>query len=1779
MAYNDYVNAEGFIEIQTNESMQTESKQILQDRVSAIKNAGQSNSFTSNNITWNLLGPTFMKNTSGVITDRQINIYSITQCLSNMDILYCVSESGGTVFKTNNHGDNWFSVSDNLITDMGARNIEVAPSNPDVVYLCVKHNIFKTITGDDNWISIYNDNNSNNRTLIIHPTNPNLVLAGGDNGILKTIDGGTNWTNPLPDRAIYDLRYKPGDTQVIYALVKNSATNLTEFYKSTDGGNTWSIRSSGWPAGASSSTHGGQMTTSDGNDNYIYAFIGAKWTDAANTRNIKIIKSTDYGESWTTVVDYDNNFDGSNINSGQGYYDWDIEMSDTNPDVVYGGTQGRWVTKDGFQTINQDVGSLGHADVQETLFNGTDLWVVNDGGIILFEDENFQNYTAKSKGINAISYWSFDQGWNKDVSSATHYHNGTSFMNEDYETKVGITLGGAEPSFSLVAQPNGNRVLSKGYGSVNGYTVPATQDGNFSRFSYNLTPNIHSYSVNNVGVHPLANETHLLGVNNALLKSIDFGVSWDTIYKFPISSEKVWDIELTRANTDAIFVSTIESSGGNLYRSLDGGLSFMEIALPSQFSNNPSVLNVAVSNEDANIFFVMADRYGIKIAKTIDGGNTWLDLDTPTLAPYDGHKIMPVDGTDGGIYLLARRGVFYRNNTMTDWVLLSDGIPANTSYQYIRPFYRDKELRIATSRGVYEAELYDTPQLSTVLLQPTVQKVATDCARDTFYFDDYSVVEHAGATWFWSFPGAAYISATNIRNPKVVFGQTGEFDVTMSITKGGQTYTKTIEKMITVGNDCNQIDGFAGKALQLNRATNDRAITESFDVTTNTFTFTAWMKPTESIQAFSALFSNGVWCAHCNDQTLGLSINYHGNRLYYRWPGSTSGWASATNLYPKLDEWSYVALVMSPDKVTVYLNEEKWESNISHAPATIKQLYLGFGFYTKYFNGLIDEATFWKRSLTEQEIKELMHLTKNPSADPDLLAYYQFNETEGQIYDKAGTNPASLLGRSSRVTSSAPVGTGFSTTQSEASGNVAFNTVDFEADFTTQSGVEVVASKIDTTPYNLNGLISGDVPLAEEYWAVHRFGSGDFIANLTFKSATDISPSDATNPCQFALYQRGNRSDADWTFVANATTADAATDKLTFAVATEEWAQYLVVKSNQAIIRGVGQAVLKNTVLGATSVEVSYTISASKLSANLQITAPSGFEISTTSGSGFTNNLSLSPSNGKIAETTIYVRFSPIEKKLYSESITHTSTGAIDFLVELVGNGIELDRFPGTALELDGSSDYVNLGNPTALQITGDLTIQMWLKPTNFSARRNPIGKAYGGEYTMTQETNGTITFYNGSNGGNGGSYQQTETNQALIINEWNHITLVRDIVSQTVTWYINGIKTNERTGARTDIAAGNNNTYIGEGYVDGYAGLIDEVRIWNTPLTEQQIREQMHLTLKGNETGIVAYYQFNEANGDALDKVNDLNGSLVNDALRSTATEPVGGGFSNTQSTPSGNIIFANTSVTASFNSPSTDEIVTSKLELAPNDDGGIGAGESAADQQYWVINRFGGNGMDANLTFSLAEDIAVDESASSLKLYGRNRTEDGIWTEITTANSADAANDQVTFTNVTSFAQYLVTKAAYPKISVDKLSIAFGNITIDSISTDSFMVNATDLTGDLTINVPSGFTISQTENTGFTNSLRISPTGGTVATTTIYLKFSPTAIGFQPGEIMISSNGAISKTISLDGTVVTPEMEVLLDANIIANNSSIDFGTVGYGKTKKIIFTIKNKAIGQLP
>jgi subtilisin-like proprotein convertase family protein len=79
---------------------------------------------------------------------------------------------------------------------------------------------------------------------------------------------------------------------------------------------------------------------------------------------------------------------------------------------------------------------------------------------------------------------------------------------------------------------------------------------------------------------------------------------------------------------------------------------------------------------------------------------------------------------------------------------------------------------------------------------------------------------------------------------------------------------------------------------------------------------------------------------------------------------------------------------------------------------------------------------------------------------------------------------------------------------------------------------------------------------------------------------------------------------------------------------------------------------------GNASAEQSFTVSGTDLTANLVVTAPADFEVSTTSGSGFGSSVSLVPSSGTVPVTTIYVRMAATATGTPSGNITCTSTGA-----------------------------------------------------------------------------------------------------------------------------------------------------------------------------------------------------------------------------------------------------------------------------------------------------------------------------------------------------------------------------------------------------------------------------------------------------------------------------------------------------------------------------------------
>ena len=81
---------------------------------------------------------------------------------------------------------------------------------------------------------------------------------------------------------------------------------------------------------------------------------------------------------------------------------------------------------------------------------------------------------------------------------------------------------------------------------------------------------------------------------------------------------------------------------------------------------------------------------------------------------------------------------------------------------------------------------------------------------------------------------------------------------------------------------------------------------------------------------------------------------------------------------------------------------------------------------------------------------------------------------------------------------------------------------------------------------------------------------------------------------------------------------------------------------------------------------------------------------------------------------------------------------------------------------------------------------------------------------------------------------------------------------------------------------------------------------------------------------------------------------------------------------------------------------------------------------------------------------------------------------------------------------------------------------------------VSGSNLTGNITITPPTGFQVSS-DGITFSPSLSLTPTGGSVAATTISVRLSGVSAGSFSGDVSFASTGATPQTRAVSGTIIT--------------------------------------------
>jgi len=106
-------------------------------------------------------------------------------------------------------------------------------------------------------------------------------------------------------------------------------------------------------------------------------------------------------------------------------------------------------------------------------------------------------------------------------------------------------------------------------------------------------------------------------------------------------------------------------------------------------------------------------------------------------------------------------------------------------------------------------------------------------------------------------------------------------------------------------------------------------------------------------------------------------------------------------------------------------------------------------------------------------------------------------------------------------------------------------------------------------------------------------------------------------------------------------------------------------------------------------------------------------------------------------------------------------------------------------------------------------------------------------------------------------------------------------------------------------------------------------------------------------------------------------------------------------------------------------------------------------------------------------------------------------------------------------------------PTISVSPNALNFLPTLVGTTAGNmTFTVSGLNLIGNIALTAPANFQISTTSGSGFGASVTLTPSGGTVPDTTIYVNFQPTAQTGYSGNLTTSSSGANDPNVALSGT-----------------------------------------------
>lgn len=738
--------------------------------------------------------------------------YCVRMDPTNTQKMFISFQTGG-LWVSSDGGVVWHLTDANM-PDNDYCDINVCAANTNIVYAISRSAVIKSTDGGYTW-SVTGLNNSVSTfasaqgcDIAVSPSNPNIVVARWGNSLYQTTDGGGTWNSVLSSLQRISPDYYVNTTGGILEW-SNNDPNRVFFIDAAPGGATATVYSSANQGGSftaltsitipsdipSQSMTGIKITTATDQTSSVFAFLtsGYKYMD---------LYKIDVSTAETTLLRKN-----MSNNNGCDAIAMDIKNSSN---IVYG-TYGEFkvhYSTDNGQTFTNSNDM--HYDIRSIHIVGGKVMVGTDGETVVSTDKG-ASFSNLSAGISNIELWGFSSSFKSDILAAGCNHGPLTVR--DYAAPGGwYHLLGADQQNTDINPLDSVHVISRGYDAyyvmrkgIGTYTSGSAQvdpgrEDWFNNLSYH--PNLYNTLVSHTaGNFPQPYQSNPTGTKltwrNSLLRSDNNGLTIS--YLVHTFSDRLMSEKICMKDTNRIYC-IVSPSNNHLWKTTDGGTTWTEITPGTLVTGNAvrNISDVAVSDVNPDEIWVTYSgvQQTCKVLHSTDGGSTYANLTTPVLGSFPVIKIIFQRGTNGGVYIGNKAGVFYRNNTMSDWKLLGTGLPMLDVRNMFINYYKGKIL-IGTSRGAWDHDLYEH---SSTIAQISAGTRIPNCQYPTVQFRDYSVVSNGGrgATYSWSFPGGTP-STSNSETPVVSYlgNPAGSYDVTLTVTDQYGTSTQTLSKFIT----------------------------------------------------------------------------------------------------------------------------------------------------------------------------------------------------------------------------------------------------------------------------------------------------------------------------------------------------------------------------------------------------------------------------------------------------------------------------------------------------------------------------------------------------------------------------------------------------------------------------------------------------------------------------------------------------------------------------------------------------------------------------------------------------------------------------------------------------------------------------------------------------------------------------------------------------------------------------------------------------------------------